>query len=385
MRRYVAADEEKIRMQALVREWEQSGLLDDPQARKMDAELRVELRRTNGILRGVFFFFTAVVVSASVLLLFNGLSIRGDASSAAAFLVSAIACWGAAEYLVGGYGLYHYGIEEAFAAGAVVLLALAASSVAPSHLTGGDFPVRAGLAVAALAAWAVYQRFGYLYAAVASLACAAVLPLATDWPEAARRACSAALLLASFVLARRNRLRWGDHLRGDDYAILQAAAWTGLYLALNLQLGAHTRISGPFYWFTYAAIWILPAAGLYAGLRHKERALMAINLVLALLTLATNKPYLGLERQAWDPILLGILLVGIAVVLRRWLARGAGGQRRGFTPVRILASEDRMLAAVGTASAAFQPQPPAPAPSAAAPKPEFGGGSSGGGGATSNF
>lgn len=360
------------------------GPADRGQVEQLSAELRVELRRTNGLLRGVFFFFAAVIVTAVVLLLFSGFGFTDDATAGAAFLICAVVCWAAAEYLAGAYRLYRYGIEEAFAASAAVLLAVSAASFAPRHVAGGDSPIIAGLAMAAFAGWAVYQRFGYLYAAVASLACAATLPLATDWPTAAQRACSAAVLAIVFVLVRRNRLRWGDRFPGDDYAILQAAAWAGLYLVLNLHLGPGSHAHGPFYWFTYAAIWILPAAGLYLGLKHKERALMTANAALALVTLATNKPYLGLERQAWDPILLGIALIAVAAVLRRWLAAGPGGQRHGFTPLRLLAKEERLFSTVITASAATQPQPHA-SPPATLSGPTFGGGSSGGGGATSGF
>ena len=34
------------------------------------------------------------------------------------------------------------------------------------------------------------------------------------------------------------------------------------------------------------------------------------SLVMAMATLATNKPYLGWERHTWDPMLLGVLLTG---------------------------------------------------------------------------
>src|SRR6202158_1533319 len=41
---------------------------------------------------------------------------------------------------------------------------------------------------------------------------------------------------------------------------------------------------------------------------------------------------LGWPRHTWDPILLGFLLMGAALVLRRWLSKGADGERAGFTP-----------------------------------------------------
>ena len=36
-------------------------------------------------------------------------------------------------------------------------------------------------------------------------------------------------------------------------------------------------------------------------------------------------------RKPWDPILLGVLLIGTAIIIKRWLAAGANGQRYGYT------------------------------------------------------
>ena len=77
---------------------------------------------------------------------------------------------------------------------------------------------------------------------------------------------------------------------------------------------------------------------------------------MALATLATNKAYLGRQPQSWDPILFGLLLMGTAIVIRRWLASGPNGERYGFTPVRTLSKHARLMTIVSTASAAFQPQ-----------------------------
>src|SRR5204862_6335297 len=86
-----------------------------------------------------------------------------------------------------------------------------------------------------------------------------------------------------------------------------------------------------FYWLTYAATWIIPAAALADGLRAKDRPLIMTGIVLGLVTLATNKPYLGLRRQTWDPMLLGVVLIGATIALRRWLGNGPGGARGGYT------------------------------------------------------
>jgi hypothetical protein len=104
------------------------------------------------------------------------------------------------------------------------------------------------------------------------------------------------------------------------------------------------------------------------------------NIVMAVATLGTNKPYLGWERHTWDPILLGVLLAGTAIAVRRWLSRGPGGQRGGFTPKSLVASADRQaLGVLSTLAGATQPLA-ARTPAETTFEPGRGGRSGGGGG-----
>ena len=113
------------------------------------------------------------------------------------------------------------------------------------------------------------------------------------------------------------------------------------------------------------------------GIRDRDRDLIDVSLVLMLVTLITNKPYLGWARNTWDPIVFGTLLIGVAIAARRWLERGPNRQRRGFTARRILDRDRTARSMLSMASATLPPQTAAhaePAP------PEFGGGRSGGAG-----
>src|SRR5262249_52750236 len=117
-----------------------------------------------------------------------------------------------------------------------------------------------------------------------------------------------------------------------------------------------------------------------------NRPLLDVNLAMALLTLTSNKPYLGASRETWDPIFLGLLLIGIAVAVRRWLSKGENGQRYGYTADRILKSDDRAMMALGVASAALHMAGPTQAHTSAHPEKFKGeGGRSGGGGAGGSF
>jgi hypothetical protein len=141
------------------------------------------------------------------------------------------------------------------------------------------------------------------------------------------------------------------------------------------------EIEGPFYWFTYAMIWALPLAGLSLAIRGRDRALLAVSIAMMLVTLLTNKAYLGWPRHEWDPMVLGAFLMAAAIIVRRWLSAGANGQRAGFTSSRILSRQTGALTLVETAAVAFRPD------AGSFPKSEGfegGGGRSGGGGATAD-
>jgi hypothetical protein len=383
MSRYAQADEEKIRTQALVREWTRSSLLDESQNNRIGAELRVDLRRTNHFLRAVLFVFTCLIVAASIALIVTTLDLD-DKIPATTCFAAAVVCYGLSEYVIRRFRVYRFGVEEGLAVCAV-LLATAGAMVVTDTIRGSrplELPIIAGLIVGAVGALAIYGRFGYLYAALASMLCAAALPFQFYLSIQMERGLVVSILLLIFLIARPRRLSYGDDFPGDDYGVIQAAAAAGIYLALNLRLTS-TQPTGAFYWLTYVLTWLIPIVALSMSFRGKDRPLLDVSLGMALATLVTNKPYLGLSREPWDPILFGVLLIVVAITVRRWLLKAPGGQRCGFTSARILTGDRRLLTVVGTASVVLQSDIPASASTPA--KPEFGGGRSGGAGASGSF
>lgn len=391
MRAYDRGEEEKVRLLRMVREWTHAGLLDSSQHEVLERDLRVDLRRTGLMLRLGLALFTSLVVAAAAGLVVVFFDISGDAALALTCGLGGVISLVAADRLAVRFRFYRHGVEEALAVAACVCVALSAVLATKSAL---GFPhestaIVLALLVGAACSWFVYLRFGFQYAAIGSLVCLAVTPL--QWsiePFLARSLC-VAVFACGFAAADTAGRGASNGVAADDAVVVRAAAFAGAYLAANLYLthaiagGMSPLVGGWFRWTTYAAIWMLPVAGLWRGIREKERWLLDAGAAALLLTLVSNKPYLGLVQRPWDPILLGGLLLGIAIVLRRWLAHGADGQRRGFTAVQILASDRDLIRVVAMASAVtdIRPELPANHPSDSA----FQGGRSGGGGGGAGF
>lgn len=394
MRRYSEADEQRIHLQAQVRAWTRSGLLGREQGQALEASLQGDLKRTGLMLRLGLAVFTGIVLVAAVGLSFMLTDLRSEKAVAVMLAIFGVMSLLAADWVVTAFKVYRHGVEEMLAMAGVGLLAFS-----PLPMTSGLFSssgesigfALAGATGCAASLW-VYRRFGFLYAAIAAMACAANVPLQLGHDAVLQRVLTAVIWLAASTVARAQRVDPHDERRGAERALLQAAALLGAYLYLNLHLTpgllfvfARGGETVPwFYWGTYTCIWLLPAAALWLGVRDREHWLIDAGLAMALATVVTNKSYLGWPRHPWDPMLLGALLAVVALGMRRWLASGPGGERAGFAPVQILESDLLAIRVAGLASAAIHPTAAAhPQPQA---QPEsFGGGRSGGGGAGGSF
>jgi hypothetical protein len=248
---------------------------------------------------------------------------------------------------------------------------------------------------AAFSLW-IWRRFGFSYEFLAAMIFVVFLP---GYWTSSREAQH--LIVAVFyaiglvgVATVRSRHRF-DYLE-ETYSLAEAFLWLGIYLAINLQLSslnlsarwwdgtrAGSEFARPFYWGTWVLIWCLPPIVLARGVRQKDRFVIVVGVIVAILTLVSNKPYLGWPRHTWDPMLLGILLTSVAIFLRRWLARGPGGIRHGFTAARLSGKDKQWINVGATVTGLLSPQPPAPQTSSADFR--FGGGQAGGGGAGGEF
>ncbi len=400
MRLYTAASEETLRAHKLLKDWAGEGYLAKEQYQHLQQETISELRTTNIFLRLALFLFTLIIVAGGAALFLEGfLSRPSEQTSGIFLLIFAAVSYAAAEVAVSQARLYRYGIEEALAVCSVGFLCVgmqlalfSGHPLLPATDAAHSLVPAAG---AVLSVW-IWRRFGLWYAFLAAMIFA-VPGYWSSFPWAQH------VILVVFytvglicvaVVRPRHRFEYLD----DDYSLVEAFLWLGIYLAINLQLSslnvraqwwvgtqAAAEFPGPFYWTTWVLIWCLPPVILVRGVRQKDRFVIAVGTIAAILTFVTNKPYLGWQRHTWDPMLLGILLTGVALYIRRWLARGPRGIRHGFTAARLSGRDKRWMSIGSAGLGLVTPQSITPSPQPSSPDFRFGGGASGGGGAGGDY
>jgi len=400
VRLYSASSEETLRARKLLRDWVGEGFVTKEQYQLLEKETASELRTTNIFLRMVLFLFTLISVGAAFGLFFMVFLSRASDQTVGVFLVIfAGASYAAAEIAVSQARLYRYGIEEALAVCSVVFLCVGMQSafftrVYSPRPDAAQFLVPAAGAVFSLWIW---RRFGRSYAFLAAMIFVIFLPGYWTSSQAAQRLIIVVFYTIGLIVVATVRSRHRFDYLEETYSFVEAFLWLGIYLTINLQLSSlnlyapwwrGTRYAAelyprPFYWGTWVMIWCLPPIVLARGIRQKDRLVIAVGAIVAVLTFISNKPYLRWPRHTWDPMLLGILLTGVAVFLRRWLARGPGGIRHGFTAARLSGKDKDWINVGATVTGLLSPQPPAPQPSS--PDFRFGGGQTGHGGAGGEF
>ena len=397
MRLYSASSEETLRARQLLTDWANEGFLTKEQYQRLEQETVSELRTTNIFLRLVLFFFTLVTVGAAVALFFVG-SGPSEQTIGVFLLIFAVVCYAAAEYSVFQAGLYRYGIEEALVVCSVGFLC---AGIQFAFFSDSPYSPKLESLVPAVGAvlslW-IWRRFGLWYAFLAAMIFVAFLPGYWTSSHSAQHLIVAGFYAAGLVCVAAVRSRHRFDYLDDAYSLVEAFLWLGIYLAVNLQLSsfklptqwwsgprAASEFARPFYWTTWVLIWCLPPIVLARGVRKKDRFVIAVGAIVAVLTFVSNKTYLGWVRHTWDPIILGILLTGVAVFIRRWLGAGSSGIRHGFTAERLSGKDKRWMDAGSAVFGLLTPQSMTPAPQTGTKDFRFGGGASGGGGATGDF
>jgi hypothetical protein len=402
VRLYSATSEETLRARKLLTDWAGEGFLTKAQYQLLEQETVSDLRTTNIFLRLVLFLFTLISVGAAAALFFVVfLSRPSEQTTGVFFLIFAAVCYAAAEVAVSQARLYRYGIEEALAVCSVGFLCAGMQAAVFNGSPYSPRPDAARFLIPAAGAvfslW-IWRRFGFSYAFLAAMIFVLFLPGYWTSSHSVQHLIVALFyatgLLGIAVVRSRHHF---DYLE-EGYSLVEAFLWLGIYLAMNLKLSsldlpmhwwsgprAASEFARPFYWGTWVLIWCLPPIVLVRGIRQKDRFVIAVGAIVAILTLVSNKPYLGWVRRTWDPMLLGIWLTGVAFFIRHWLARGPGGIRHGFTAGRLSGKDKHWMNVGSTVFGLLSPHSITPSPQTSSPDVRFGGGHSGGGGATGDF
>ena len=360
---YSSRQEEKLFIRRQARTWKRSGLIDDDQLREIVDHTDPNLRLTNLFFRMIFFIF-ACICASTLLGLFVWLTgMKGESAFAWTFIIAGMLFYVLAEYGVTEYRLYRHGIEEALAVSAMVLICSGLYIGVNNLFISGRFtPIHAiflCLVFAISAGW-IHLRFGYLYSAIISLIALCIIPFQMSLTPAGERGLLLLVLCLIVFMSTSFDKPDIEDSRKERNTLIQACLLVGVYFTVNLHIlrlaGSTINDAGIIplhplvfafprnlksfpsyvYWSSYVLTFLIPAIGITWGIRSRKRLIINGNLIFACLTLVTSKSYLGLEHYAWDPAILGIMLVIISIVMSRWLRSGPDGNRSGFTEKDIL-------------------------------------------------
>lgn len=397
---YSPRQEENIYIRKQTRTWKRSGLITDDQLTAMDNLTSPDVRQTNIFFRVIFFIFTYHCVAAMVGLFAWITKINSRMAISATLIIAGVIFYFLAEHLITKYHFYRHGIEEALAVFSMLLFCAGLFIGATNIFSVGQWThqqtIFLCLLFAVSACW-IYLRFGYLYAALISVVATCIIPFQLSLPPAGERVLLLIVLCLIFFLNVIFDNPENEDFRKDKDITIQACLLVAIYLTVNLEiLGALGLISGdkstihlhpklfpPYiYWSSYILAFIIPIAGISWGIQSRERLILGASLVMACVTLATNKSYLGLMRYAWDPAILGTVLVILSIIINRWLNTGENKARDGFTAENILKPESH---GIGLADVAAALTPMVTNIEVQQQGKYFDGGTSGGGGISRGF
>lgn len=397
---YSSGKEENIYIRNQAKTWKRSGLITDDQLTAIVDDTNPDVRQTNIFFRVIFFIFTSLCANAMLGLFVWITGIRSRIASSFTLIIAGVILYFLAEYAVTKYRFYRHGIEEALAVSSMILLCLGLFIGATELFLGNKwshhFTIVLCFLFAVNACW-IYLRFGYLYAALISIIAVCIIPFQLSLTPTGERVLLLIILCLIFFVNVIFDNPEDEDFRQEKNTTLQACLLAAIYLTVNLEiLGALGLLTGDtsnihlhpksfpsyIYWSSYILTFIIPIAGIYWGIKSRKRLILNASLVMACVTLATNKSYLEMTRYAWNPAILGTALVILSIIINRWLNTGENKARDGFTAENILKPENH---GIGLAEVAAALTPMATGIEVQQQEKYFDGGSSGGGGASGNY
>jgi uncharacterized membrane protein YgcG len=366
------------------RAWRRTGAIDDTALAAVSAAYPDDRRRLGPALRALAFVFTSLGLAALFFSL--ALTLQLDRDGWAFCLGYGALLVAATEWQLGPLRRSDGGTESGTA---LVSLGFVLGGLLwlldRAGVQGRSFETLAwGSALLVFAA--AFARWGMEICAV--LAAVGLFGLLTTLPEPRSLFVLAAVpLLAAALLGEVSPLLAPSQRRGA--VGVQAVAVAALYVAVHLGSWDRRIIERPIEEplpslrpLFAAATAVLPVLLIALALRLRRRPLLAFGVVCLVASLVTLRFYVHLA-PLWVVLTAGgVVAAALALLLERWLGRGGGRQRGGYTADPLF-DDERRLRAMEIAVAAGQAGPAARRP--AAPAFEGGGGKFGGGGATGSY
>jgi len=393
----IALAERSQEVREAARDWGAEGLIDAVALAAIEAAHPDDRRRLSPSFRALAFAATGIAVAAAFYLLVVLMDLDGARAFRGLALFFGAALGAASEYLRGPLRLMRAGTETAtaLAAGLFLQMGLAVTLFGDDPWSEEE-PLRMLLLLGILVFGALAWRHGSATAAAVAagqlaallarfpasrwswtLAAMALIPLSAQGGSAARlspsqrRACTVVLVMALVGLYA----AW--HVLSWDFQLFESG-FSGRFQGAIYGEGQRGLLRGLF----IAATALLPLAMIAWGTASRRRVILNAGILLAAASLATVRYYVHLAPLWLNLCAFGILLIGLALGVRRWLERGAAGERHGWTARALLGgSASRRLAETAVALAVAAPQP---VPEA---EPGFSGegGRSGGAGASGDW
>ena len=375
---YSKDQQENIFIDKKGRELLRSKLITREQYNLMHSLSDTGLKQTGLFFRALYFIFSLVFLIAALGYFIWLFKIQGSSALSFVFFLFGIGAYLLAEWLIVQKRVYRYGIEEGFALGASILFLLGVSFGLASLNLKNQLPaIINSLAAAALYYW-YYRRFGFLYAAFLAIYFLATLPFQFHLSEMPLRLTLLALFGAIFYLNIRADQNNRFEYQTENNQIIQAILVLGIYFALNAAVPGFSRQLPPlpplFYWACFLLTFIVPGSVLFFGVRNKSRAFIDAGLITSIISLCTIKLFFSIQYQAWDPVVLGFILMVVVFGAKRLID---SDKRPGYTSLNILNPETYGIELLAAGVIAANPSLSHGGP--------FSGGTAGGAGASRHF
>ncbi len=405
-----AYNEVWVRNRAVVEQaeqWHRQRLLTDAQVDAVRRSFPFEFRQTNGFLEVGLFLFTIVAIMSCYLLPATAIStllddrvLSGEFNIAAGIGIGLVG-----RLLINRRQLYRNGADNAFVVMLTGFLAFGFNQLLPPDLTIATYCLLT-LPLLLLVLW-YYGDTLIAFITVATFY-AAVFDgmLQFSWGKAALPFVLMAVSVGLFMVVRRidKSPYYADALNLAQWLALIVLAAAGNYfivrelngLLIDRMPGQPTPANAPWSgipeitlpWLFWLLTFAIPTTYLYLGLSRKNRMLIILGGLGLIAAVMTVHEHTGLLPLNVALTLGGLVLIGLAVVIIRFLRQPATSEehpasyRNGFTDDPDYESPDQFFVNVATATAAQSATGASPPPKDGV---QFGGGNFGGGGSEGKY